>query len=120
MNKTESQILQVVQENDGVKAVKIAAILGMEKSEVNHYLYSKPLSDHCYVTKPDYCWHAKTTEGSGPRPVGRPTATSQMKTPDPALASLCRYYLDILANEMTSSEPIYQTSYGRSSYAEIA
>lgn len=40
MDSLESKIVEILKRGTPIRAVKIAEILGVERREVNHYLYS--------------------------------------------------------------------------------
>ena len=57
MDTTEQSIYAAISGSDGIKAGDIAKKLRLEKSLVNHYLYSSAyMRELCYQDK-SYCWH---------------------------------------------------------------
>lgn len=61
MDKTAKAIIEVLEKRKNIKAKEIAKILGIEKKEVNHYLYSD-LRDIC-VQNDNYEWNLKSPIG---------------------------------------------------------
>ena len=56
-DQTESRIYSAICGSDGIKAREIAKVTGIERSVVNHYLYSSPyMHELCYQDS-EYCWH---------------------------------------------------------------
>ena len=54
----ERKIYEAISASDGVKARTIAAVTGIERKTVNHYLYASPLmAELCYQDK-EYRWHS--------------------------------------------------------------
>lgn len=60
MGSLESQIIKILKRGTPLRAVKIADILGVERREVNHYLYSS--LKNMVVQDSDYKWSFKTNE----------------------------------------------------------
>jgi hypothetical protein len=60
MDNLESKIVEILQRGTPLRAAKIAEMLGVERREVNHYLYSslKPL----VVQDTDYKWSLTTNQ----------------------------------------------------------
>ncbi|MBN3963388.1 hypothetical protein [Nostoc sp. NMS8] len=60
MDSLESKIFEILKRGTPLRAVKIADILGVEKREVNHYLYSS--LKNMVVQDSDYKWSLKKNE----------------------------------------------------------
>jgi hypothetical protein len=60
MDSLESQIVEILKRGTPIRAVKIAEILGVERREVNHYLYSS--LKNMVVQDSEYKWSLKTNE----------------------------------------------------------
>ncbi|MEH2295584.1 hypothetical protein [Nostoc sp.] len=58
MDSLESQIIEILKRGTPIRAVKIAEILGVERREVNHYLYSS--LKNMVVQNSEYKWSLKT------------------------------------------------------------
>ncbi len=54
MDELESKIVEILKRGTPVRAVKIADMLGVERREVNHYLYSS--LKHLLVQDSNYRW----------------------------------------------------------------
>ncbi|MCC5615528.1 hypothetical protein LC605_10690 [Nostoc sp. CHAB 5836] len=60
MDSLESKIVEILKRGTPIKAVKIANMLGVERREVNHYLYSS--LKNMVVQDSEYKWSLKTNE----------------------------------------------------------
>jgi hypothetical protein len=60
MDELESKIIEILKHGTPLRAVKIAAMLGVERREVNHYLFSS--LKHLVVQDSDYRWSLKTNQ----------------------------------------------------------
>ena len=54
----ERAVYSLVSVRDGIKAREIASVLGLDKSEVNHLLFSSPLMHELCFQDQEYRWHA--------------------------------------------------------------
>ncbi len=108
----DEQILDYIRTNPGQRARDIAAVLGIDKSELNSTLYGslrgKVAQDRAYK------WRVKDTGQSAQRPSAAPTA------PDTQLAKLCRYYLECLSQDDQEGVSVFaSSSFGGLDYAEF-
>ncbi|MGF1935456.1 MAG: hypothetical protein RM347_013865 [Nostoc sp. ChiQUE02] len=60
MESLESKIIEILKRGTPIRAVKIAEMLGVERREVNHYLYSS--LKNMVVQDSEYKWSLKTNE----------------------------------------------------------
>ncbi|MFN6539375.1 MAG: hypothetical protein RM021_023900 [Nostoc sp. EkiNYC01] len=60
MDSLESKIVEILKRGTPLRAIKIAEMLGIERREVNHYLYSS--LKNMVVQDSDYKWSLKTNE----------------------------------------------------------
>lgn len=60
MDNLESKIVEILKRGTPLRAVKIAEMLGVERREVNHYLYSS--LKHLVVQDSNYQWSLKTNQ----------------------------------------------------------
>ncbi|MBW4508120.1 MAG: hypothetical protein KME64_16635 [Scytonematopsis contorta HA4267-MV1] len=60
MNALEAKILEILNQGTPLRAVSIAQMLGVERREVNHYLYSS--LKHLVIQDNDYKWSLKTNK----------------------------------------------------------
>ncbi|MEH1795141.1 hypothetical protein [Nostoc sp.] len=60
MDSLESKIIEILKRSTPIRAVKIAEMLGVERREVNHYLYSS--LKNMVVQDSEYKWSLKTNE----------------------------------------------------------
>lgn len=60
MDTLESKIIEILRRGTPLRAVQIAATLGVERREVNHYLYSS--LKHLVIQDSDYRWSLKTIQ----------------------------------------------------------
>ncbi|WP_414543334.1 hypothetical protein [Nostoc sp. CCY0012] len=81
MDDLESKILEILKQGTPLRAVKIATMLGVEKREVNHYLYSS--LKHLVVQDSDYKWSLKTNQISIPQPTPTRPRTHQASVSKP-------------------------------------
>ncbi|TVP56097.1 MAG: hypothetical protein EA343_24510 [Nodularia sp. (in: Bacteria)] len=94
MDKLESKILEILNRGTPIRAVKIAEMLGVERREVNHYLYSS--LKHLVVQDSDFKWSLKTNQIRNPQPpvptqprtpqtqASQPVSTPSQKSQTPA------------------------------------
>ena len=54
----ERAVYSLVSRNDGMKAKEIASALGLDRTQVNHILFSSPLMHELCVQDSEYRWHA--------------------------------------------------------------
>lgn len=54
----ERAVYSLISVHDGLKAREIASLLGLDRSEVNHLLFSSPLMHELCFQGQDYRWHA--------------------------------------------------------------
>lgn len=81
MDDLESKIVEILKRGTSLRAVNIANMLGVERREVNHYLYSS--LKHLVVQDSDYRWSLKTNQiGKIPRPSTQ-APTSHTKSSQP-------------------------------------
>lgn len=85
----ETMILEFIINNPGKKAREIAGQLGIDKSEVNHFLYGS-LKEQL-ISDDKYGWYIKENAPSKAKADSR-----IQKTP---LSNLCRYYLACLGQD---------------------
>lgn len=111
MNKTEQEILHIIQTSSGIKAKDIASRLGLSRNEVNSVLYGS-LKTRCYQDS-TYRWFAIEQNK-------QQIAKNQGPAPDKKLSDLCRYYLNCLSLETSSGISAFLTSKYSLSYAEIS
>ncbi|MBH8555590.1 hypothetical protein I8751_25250 [Nostocaceae cyanobacterium CENA357] len=86
MDNLESKIIEILNRGTPLRAVKIAEMLGIERREVNHYLYSS--LKNRVVQDSEYKWSLKTHEiGSNQRiptqpqkPQNQPSRPTQRDT----------------------------------------
>lgn len=81
MDDLESKIVEILKRGTPLRAVNIANMLGVERREVNHYLYSS--LKHLVVQDSDYRWSLKTNQiGKTQRPSTQsPTSQTQSSQP---------------------------------------
>lgn len=60
MDTLESKIIEILKSGTPLRAVQIAATLGVERREVNHYLYSS--LKHLVIQDSDYRWSLKINQ----------------------------------------------------------
>lgn len=60
MDSLESKIVEILKRGTPIKAIRIAEMLGVERREVNHYLYSS--LKNMVVQDSEYKWSLKTNE----------------------------------------------------------
>jgi hypothetical protein len=71
MDELESKIVEILKRGTPLRAAKIADMLGVERREVNHYLYSS--LKHLVIQDKDYKWSLKTNQvGNTQRPPIQP------------------------------------------------
>jgi len=59
----ERDIYSLISAGDGIKARDIGRRLGLERSVINHYLYSSPYMHELCYRDSDYLWHALIRQG---------------------------------------------------------
>ncbi|WP_017655115.1 hypothetical protein [Fortiea contorta] len=81
MDKLESKILEILKRGTPLRAAKIADMLGVERREVNHYLYSSLKQQ--VVQDTDYKWSLKSNQiGNNQRIPTQPAKPqTQSQTP---------------------------------------
>ena len=108
----DEQILDYIRANPGRRARDIAAVLGIDKSELNSILYGSLRGK--VVQDRSYNWRIKEISQS----VQRPSATQT--TPDTQLAKLCRYYLECLSQDDQEGVSVFaSSSFGGLDYVEF-
>jgi len=97
MPVTREQVLNIVSENDGLKAKEIARQLGVTRNEVNSILYRLRATGAVAIDS-EYSWRAirQQTTANGIND-GNNTAPQVQKEVDEKLHNLCRYYLHCLS-----------------------
>lgn len=77
----ESKIIKILRHETPLRAIEIARMLGVERREVNHYLYSS--LKHLVIQNSDYRWSLKTNQISNKqyRPVEPRTPQAQSSIP---------------------------------------
>lgn len=82
MDNLESKIIEILKRGTPLRAVNIAQMLGVERREINHYLYSS--LKHLVVQDADYRWSLKATVTSNNKPSStQPPKNTQTKSPTP-------------------------------------
>jgi hypothetical protein len=81
MDELESKIVEILKRGTPLRAVKIADMLGVERREINHYLYSS--LKHLVVQDNDYKWSLKTNQIAKTQrsPIQAPTSQTQSSSP---------------------------------------
>ncbi|RCJ25064.1 hypothetical protein A6S26_17295 [Nostoc sp. ATCC 43529] len=82
MDSLESKIVEILKRGTPLRAVKIAEMLGVERREVNHYLYSSLKS--MVVQDSDYKWSLKTNEIGNNQRIPTQPRTPQNQSSKPA------------------------------------
>ena len=82
MDELESKIVEILKRGTPVRAVKIADMLGVERREVNHYLYSS--LKHLVVQDSDYRWSFKTNQRSNTQNLPTQPQTPKIQASQPA------------------------------------
>jgi hypothetical protein len=82
MDELESKIVEILKRGTPVRAVKIADMLGVERREVNHYLYSS--LKHLVVQDSDYRWSFKTNQRSNTQNLPTQPRTPKTQSSQPA------------------------------------
>jgi hypothetical protein len=82
MDELESKIVEILKRGTPVRAVKIADMLGVERREVNHYLYSS--LKHLVVQDSDYRWSFKTNQRSNTQNLPTQPQTPKIQPSQPA------------------------------------
>ncbi len=118
MDDLESKIIEVLQRGTPLRAIDIAKMLGVERREINHYLYSS--LKYRVVQDNDYKWSLKVSNKSNTENSSNQSPTSQAKTSHTTKQeSIYRYTKkDISRNEQIkpsiphsqSSQPLRQTN----------
>lgn len=60
----ERAVYSVVSSHDGLKAREIASFTGLDRTDVNHILFSSPLMHELCFQDPSFRWHALIRQGS--------------------------------------------------------
>ncbi|MBD6618113.1 hypothetical protein FNW02_20365 [Komarekiella sp. 'clone 1'] len=81
MDKLEFQILEILKRGTPLRAVKIAEMLGVERREVNHYLYSS--LKNMVVQDSEYKWSFQTNKIGNNQRIQSQPQKSQTKSPIP-------------------------------------
>jgi hypothetical protein len=81
MDNLESKILEILQRGTPLRAAKIADMLGVERREVNHYLYSS--LKKLVVQDSDYRWSLKTNQTANKQPIPTQPAKPQTQSSTP-------------------------------------
>ncbi|MBW4688742.1 MAG: hypothetical protein KME40_27565 [Komarekiella atlantica HA4396-MV6] len=81
MDDLESKILEILKRGTPLRAVKIAQILGVERREVNHYLYSS--LKNMVIQDSEYKWSFKTNQISNNQRIPTQSQKSQTQSPIP-------------------------------------
>ncbi|MBW4597053.1 MAG: hypothetical protein KME46_30180 [Brasilonema angustatum HA4187-MV1] len=82
MDNLESKIIDVLKHGTPLRAIQIANKLGVERREINHYLYSS--LKHLVVQDSDYRWLLKTNQISNTQRPPTQASTSHTKSSQPA------------------------------------
>nr|MBW4450945.1 hypothetical protein [Spirirestis rafaelensis WJT71-NPBG6] len=82
MDELESKIVEILKRGTPLRAVKIADMLGVERREVNHYLYSS--LKHLVVQDSDYRWSFKTNQRSNIENLPTQPRTPKTQSSQPA------------------------------------
>ena len=108
------RILSNLSERPGQKAREIARVLGVDKKEVNSFLYGR-LRGKVRQDK-SYCWYVVGTKGS----PGAKGPQTDKKKPDTVLARLCRYYLECLSQDAEQGVSVFaRSAYETPDYVEL-
>ncbi|NJM74062.1 MAG: hypothetical protein HC862_30420 [Scytonema sp. RU_4_4] len=81
MDNLESKIIDILKCGTPLRAVHIANRLGVERREINHYLYSS--LKHLVVQDTDYRWSLKTNKVSNTQRPSTQSPTSHTKSSQP-------------------------------------
>ncbi|NMG18057.1 hypothetical protein [Brasilonema bromeliae] len=81
MDNLESKIVEILKRGTPLRAVHIADMLGVERREINHYLYSS--LKHMVVQDSDYRWSLKTNQISKTQRPSTQAPTSHTKSSQP-------------------------------------
>ncbi|GAX43644.1 hypothetical protein NIES4075_46590 [Tolypothrix sp. NIES-4075] len=82
MDELESKIVEILKRGTPLRAAKIADMLGVERREVNHYLYSS--LKHLVVQDSDYRWSFKTNQRSNTQNLPTQPQTPKIQSSQPA------------------------------------
>jgi len=82
MDELESKIVEILKRGTPLRAAKIADMLGVERREVNHYLYSS--LKHLVVQDSDYKWSFKTNQRSNTQNLPTQPRTPKTQSSQPA------------------------------------
>ena len=105
MDSLESKIVEILKRGTPLRAVKIAAMLGVEKREVNHYLYSS--LKNIVVQDSDYKWSLKTNEIGNNQRIPTPPRTPQNQSSKPVTQN---NVYSFTKKEIRQDTPIQQPS----------
>ena len=108
------QILSYIKEKPGQKARDLAVKLGLDKKEINSFLYGN-LNGKVWQDKA-YRWYPTDSAQEGPISVDS-TPSPKINTP---LSRLCRYYLEALSqDESMGVRTFAYNQYGDPDYVEL-
>ncbi|MBP5975465.1 hypothetical protein HW132_22710 [Brasilonema sp. CT11] len=82
MDNLESKIIEILKRGTPLRAIQIANKLGVERREINHYLYSS--LKHLVDQDSDYRWLLKTNQVSNIQRPSTQSPTSDTKSSQPA------------------------------------
>ena len=105
MNSLETQIYQIISASNGVKGVDIATKLGIDRKTVNSVLSNSAALKAVVCQDGNYKWHIISEQS-----IRTPVNNNVVPTPDKDLQSICKYYLNCLALESSSSVSQFLTS----------
>ena len=105
MNSLETQIYQIISASNGVKGVDIATKLGIDRKTVNSVLSNSAALKAVVCQDGNYKWHIISEQS-----MRTPVNNNVVPTPDKDLQSICKYYLNCLALESSSSVSQFLTS----------
>lgn len=83
MDNLESKIIEILKRGTPLRAVNIAQLLGVERREVNHYLYSS--LNNLVVQDSDYRWSLKTNQVSNTQRVPTQPQKPQTQSSKPVM-----------------------------------
>ncbi|WP_193198451.1 hypothetical protein [Nostoc sp. MG11] len=79
MDKLESKILEILKRGTPLRAAKIAEMLGVERREINHYLYSS--LKNVIIQDSEYKWSFKTNKIGNNQRIPTQPRKSQTQSP---------------------------------------
>lgn len=107
---TSTKIIDFLKVNPGSKARDIASAIGVDKTEVNKFLYGQ-LRDQCKQDS-TYNWFLKGDE-KAKQSISTPTSI------DTPLSRLCNYYLSCIAEDSGSKISVFAQSKHELDYKEL-